>query len=85
MKLDKRATEKSSHQPRTTRELGSPVYKLPPPTCKSWMIKTELKKSRDNPADSECVSDENLMEDEHSDSAANEILKLHFESFFQTL
>ena len=41
MKLDRRAAEKSTHQPRSTREVGSPVNRLPPPKCKTWMVKRD--------------------------------------------
>ena len=46
-KLDKRSAQKVTHQPRTNRQLGSPVKKEIPPTCKEWMIKPELRKRRD--------------------------------------
>ena len=45
-KLDKRAAAKSSHQPQTNRELGSPVEKPIPPMCKQWMINSELRKGQ---------------------------------------
>lgn len=46
-KLDKRSTQKVTHQPRTNRKLGTPVKKAIPPTCKEWMIKPELRNGRD--------------------------------------
>ena len=45
-KLDKRAAAKPSHQPRTNRELGSPVEKSIPPMCKKWMMKSALRKGQ---------------------------------------
>ena len=45
-KLDQRAAAKSSHQPRASRELGSPAKKQIPPMCKQWMIKPELRKEQ---------------------------------------
>ena len=45
-KLDGRAAAKSSYQPRTNRELGSPVEKPIPPMCKQWMINSELQKGQ---------------------------------------
>lgn len=45
-KLDQRAAAKSSHQPRASRELGSPAKKPIPPMCKQWMIKPELRKGQ---------------------------------------
>ena len=45
-KLDRRAAAKFSYQPRTNRELGSPVEKPIPPMCKQWMINSELQKGQ---------------------------------------
>ena len=45
-KLDKHAAAKSSHQPQTNCELGSPVEKTIPPMSKQWMINSELRKGQ---------------------------------------
>ena len=73
-KLDNRSEKQTCHQPRTKREIRSPLVKDIPPHAKNWMIKPQLRSKEDSENEIEKIDKLEDHDDGGNDSNSSEIV-----------